>query len=329
MLEPDFQTHPPRILVVEDEKTLRLISKRALTREGYTVREAINGEEALELVVESVPDLVLLDAMMPEMDGFTCCAELQKRLGKNCPPVLMVTVLDDEKSVNLAFEVGATEYITKPINWAVLRKRIDRLLTTRWALQELERRYEQAHQLSLELEKANQKLEYLARVDALTQVANRRTFNERFQEEWNRSRRDSSPISLILCDVDYFKKYNDYYGHQAGDSCLYKIAKILQENCQRASDLVARYGGEEFAIILGGIHLEEATHLAEKIRLHVQESAIPHQANPNGNSVTLSLGVASLIPDENYSKNDLVRQADAALYEAKNAGRDRVVVYQG
>ncbi|MDR9403356.1 MAG: diguanylate cyclase [Halothece sp. Uz-M2-17] len=326
MLEPDFQTHPPTILVVEDEKTLRLISKRALMREGYTVREASNGEEALGLVSENLPDLILLDAMMPEMDGFTCCRELQERLGKNCPPILMVTVLDDEESVNLAFAVGATEYITKPINWAVLRKRIYRLLKTRWALQELEHRYEEAYQLSLELEKANQKLAYLARVDGLTQLANRRTFNEQFEQEWNRSRRDSSPMSLILCDVDYFKKYNDYYGHQAGDSCLQEIAAILQGNCKRASDLVARYGGEEFAIILGGINLESATYVAENIHHQVQKTAIPHLANPNSNIVTLSLGVASLIPDQNHRKSDLVKAADSALYEAKTLGRDRVVV---
>jgi diguanylate cyclase (GGDEF)-like protein len=169
----------------------------------------------------------------------------------------------------------------------------------------------------------------LARVDALTQVANRRTFNERFQEEWNRCRRDASAMSLILCDVDYFKKYNDYYGHQVGDSCLKKIAAILKENCQRASDLVARYGGEEFALILGGIALEDATHLGEKIRAQVQESKIPHRANPNGDYVTLSLGVASVIPDETQKNTDLISQADIALYEAKLSGRDRVVVYQG
>lgn len=329
MLEPDFQANPPVILVVEDEKTLRLISKRALIREGYAVKEASDGEEALAICEEEIPNLILLDAMMPGIDGFTCCAKLHERLGEACPPILIVTILDDEESVNLAFEVGATEYITKPINWAVLRKRIYRLLKTRWALEELERRYEEAHQLSLKLEKANRQLEYLARVDALTQVANRRTFNERFQEEWNRCRRNPSAISLILCDVDYFKKYNDYYGHQAGDSCLRKIAAILKENCQRASDLVARYGGEEFALILGGIDLEEATYLAEKIRAQVQESKIPHQANPNGDYVTLSLGVASVIPDEMQKNTDLISQADIALYEAKLSGRDRVVVYQG
>jgi len=325
MLEPDFQVHPPVILVVEDEKTLRFISKYALMQDGYIVQEASNGEEALAICDQTIPHLLLLDAIMPGMDGFTCCAELHKRLGENCPPILMVTVLDDEESVNLAFEAGATEYITKPINWAVLRKRIYRLLRTRWALQELERRYQEAYQLSLELEKANRKLEYLARVDTLTQVANRRTFNERFREEWNRSRRDSSPISLVLCDLDYFKQYNDYYGHQAGDSCLKKIAAILKANCQRASDLVARYGGEEFALILGGINQEQATCLAKKICNQVRKTAIPHAANPNGKYLTLSMGVATLIPNRYYKTSDLVTKADSALYQAKASGRDRVI----
>jgi len=325
MLEPDFQAHSFVILVVEDEKTLRLISKCALIQEGYIVQEASNAEEALAICDQTIPHLLLLDAIMPGMDGFTCCAELHKRLGENCPPILMVTVLDDEESVKVAFEAGATEYITKPINWAVLRKQIYRLLKTQWALQEWERRYQEAHQLSLELEKANRKLEYLARVDTLTQVANRRTFNERFQEEWNRSRRTSSPISLVLCDIDYFKPYNDYYGHQAGDSCLQKIAAILSKNCQRASDLVARYGGEEFALILGGISREQATCLAEKIHDQVRQSAIPHAANPNGKYLTLSMGVATLIPNRYYRTSDLVTKADSALYKAKASGRDRVM----
>lgn len=328
MLEPDFQSNPPVILVVEDEKTLRLLSHRALHREGYIVKQASDGEECLEICSQSIPDLILLDAMMPGMDGFTCCYELNRRLGNHCPPILMVTALNDEESINLAFQKGATEYITKPFNWPVLRQRISRLLKTRWAFQELQRRYQEAQELSQKLETANQKLKLLATVDGLTQVANRRMFDERLKEEWYRARRENLPLSLILCDIDYFKIYNDCYGHQAGDMCLKKVASILQENCQRAGDLVARYGGEEFGIILAGVNSRQANRLAQRIREHLALTAIPHPNNPKGTTITLSMGITTLIPQEDYQEAQLVAQADHALYQAKEQGRDRAVTFQ-
>ena len=328
MFEPDFQTNPPNILIVEDEKTLRLLARQALRGEGYQLQEASNGEECLEICSRRVPDLILLDAMMPGIDGFTCCRMLHQRLKNFCPPILMVTALDDEDSVELAFEMGVTEYITKPINWAVLRKRVYRLLKTRWALNELQQRYHKAHELMQQLEMANQKLERLAAMDGLTQVANRRTFDERLQEEWNRARREGLPLSLILCDVDYFKKYNDYYGHQKGDYCLQKIAEVLQDSCQRAGDLVARYGGEEFGIILAGIDSENACYVAQNIRYQLEAKGISHLANPDSKIVTLSLGIATMIPQENAEPTDLLAQADRALYEAKKQGRDRAVHFE-
>jgi len=328
MFEPDFKENPPLILIIEDEKTLRLLYRNILIREGYTVEQVANGEEGLQFCTEKQPDLILLDAMMPGIDGFTCCEKLQERLGENCPPILMITTLNDKKSVELAFKKGATEYITKPINWAVLRMRIYRLLKTRWAFQELQKRYEEAQELSKKLAIANQKLERLASIDSLTQIANRRIFDQRLKEEWKRARRESFPLSLILCDIDYFKKYNDHYGHQKGDYCLQQVAEILKDSCQRAGDLVARYGGEEFGIILWGINVEEATLVAKKIRKKLALLALPHLNNPDGNLVTLSMGIANLIPNQNYQETDLLTQADRALYQAKAEGRDRAVVFQ-
>lgn len=325
LLQPNFETNPPTILVVEDEQNLRFVFSHVLAKEGYHIEEAANGEECLEACSQHLPNLILLDAIMGGIDGFTCCEVLHNRLGEECPPILMVTVLDDEDSINLAFEKGANEYITKPINWAVLRRRIERLLETRWAFQELKRRYEQAHQLSLDLKQTNQKLKLLATVDGLTQIANRRMFDERLKEEWYRAWREKLPLALVLCDIDYFKQYNDYYGHQVGDRCLQDLAMILSQNCQRAEDFVARYGGEEFALILAGSSLKEGKQLAEKIRHNILEAKIPHRENPNGTIITLSLGVASLIPDETKRETDLIAQADRALYRAKNQGRNRVV----
>ncbi|AFZ43893.1 diguanylate cyclase with PAS/PAC sensor [Halothece sp. PCC 7418] len=183
-------------------------------------------------------------------------------------------------------------------------------------------------QLELELEQANQDLKQLATVDGLTQIANRRTFDKHLQAEWNRACRQSLPLSLIFCDVDYFKKYNDYYGHQAGDDCLQKVALIIKENCKRAEDFPARYGGEEFAIICAGINADNAKNLAENIRKQLFHSAIPHERNPDQNRVTLSIGIASVIPRPCDKANNLLREADRALYEAKKQGRDRAISFQ-
>ncbi len=183
-------------------------------------------------------------------------------------------------------------------------------------------------QLELELEQANQELKQLATVDGLTQIANRRAFDKRLQEEWNRSCRESLPLSLLFCDVDYFKKYNDYYGHQAGDDCLQKVALIIKENCKRAEDFPARYGGEELAIICAGMNADKARNLAEKIQKQLFHTAIPHEGNPDQNRVTLSIGIASVIPQKSDDPNHLLREADRALYLAKEQGRDRVISFK-
>ncbi|MFB2934722.1 diguanylate cyclase domain-containing protein [Aerosakkonemataceae cyanobacterium BLCC-F154] len=179
------------------------------------------------------------------------------------------------------------------------------------------------HQLKI----ANQELENLAHIDGLTQVANRRRFDEHLQQEWLRLRREKSPLSLIFCDVDYFKFYNDTFGHLAGDRCLQKIAKILERTTKRPGDLVARYGGEEFAIILPNTSLSGALYLGEKIQIKIKELEIAHHSSKVSKIVTLSLGVACMIPSNNTSPITLLTSADRALYQAKELGRDRVVAY--
>jgi diguanylate cyclase (GGDEF)-like protein/PAS domain S-box-containing protein len=181
------------------------------------------------------------------------------------------------------------------------------------------KRYEEA------LEKANKELEHLAAIDGLTQVANRRIFDERFKEEWQRMKREKKPFSLILCDIDFFKRYNDHYGHQRGDDCLKAVAACIKDCVNRPADLVARYGGEEFGILLPNTSFEGAYHMAEKIREAVFEMKREHAASGVGNSVTLSLGVATVIPsEESDSAVKLLKAADKALYASKAAGRNRV-----
>ncbi|NEN92695.1 MAG: PleD family two-component system response regulator, partial [Okeania sp. SIO3H1] len=293
MIKPGCWTVAPRILIVDDEKTIRLILRRILHKDGYQVIEANNGEQCLEICQKQLADMVLLDAMMPQMDGFTCCAKLHQLLGENSPPVLMITVLDDQASVDLAFQVGATDYITKPIHWAVLRQRVRRLLQTQWAMRELRRQIEKERMLSEKLEKANQELERLASLDSLTMIANRRNFEKFIESEWKRSHKNGLPLSIIMCDVDFFKAYNDTYGHQAGDTCLKKIADLIVQNVNRSPDLVARYGGEEFVVVLPETDLQGAVYVAEKICKSIKDAAIVHQGSKISNCVTVSCGVAT------------------------------------
>lgn len=331
-MKADFWSKPPLILVADDEKTLRLVLRRVMQQEGYEVLEAMDGEEALQVYQDKQPDMILLDAMMPGMDGFTCCAELQRRLGEDCPPVLMITALDDGPSVDLAFKVGATDYVTKPIHWPVLRQRVRRLLQTRWAMTELRLQVdrermltEKQRKLTEDLEKANEELQRLASVDGLTGIANRRYFDNYLEREWKRAARHHFSLSMIMCDVDFFKPYNDTYGHQAGDDCLKLVADVIDRHLKRPTDLLARYGGEEFAVVLPDTLAEGAVYVAENIRQKLWERGIPHQGSRISDRVTLSCGVATIVPSSESNLRELIRTADLALYQAKKQGRDRVI----
>ena len=329
----------PLILIADDDNIMRKMICNRMKKEGYRVIETGNGEECLNAYKKEFPDLILLDVMMPVMDGFTCCKILsqmilddqrrrQSNLLRNTAsltqsdeilasiehiPILMVTGLDDKESVNRAFEVGATDFIRKPIHWAVLNQRVHRLI--------------QQSNLYKQLEIANNKLKRMAILDGLTQLANRRYFDEYLAQQWNFLKEKQLPISLILCDIDFFKLYNDTYGHQDGDFCLKQVAKAISDQVKRANDLVARYGGEEMAIILPNTDSEGAFLLAQKIRANLKTYQLDHSTSPINKYVTLSLGVASAIPNADDSPENLIKFADAALYLAKNNGRDRTILY--
>ncbi|MBD2343500.1 response regulator [Anabaena subtropica] len=301
------------ILIVDDEPFIRSQLRLSLQCEGYRTAEAEDGREALSVFQELQPDIVLLDAIMPDLDGFECCTRLQSLDDGKYTPVLMITGLEDQESVDRAFEVGAIDYVTKPIHWPVLRQRVKRLI-------------QQSH-LQQKLEAANRELQRLVAIDELTQVANRRKFEEYFAQEWQRMARDQLPLSLILCDVDFFKAYNDTYGHRAGDRCLQLVAKAIQDSVNRPADVVARYGGEEFAVILPRTYPDGAIHLATTICAAVRELAIPHISSQVNTCVTLSAGVATEIPAPNSDFQEIIDTADRALYQAKMTGRDRCQLY--
>jgi diguanylate cyclase (GGDEF)-like protein len=298
------------ILVVDDEEFIRMQLRMALEREGYQIAEAENGREALNFCEQLQPHLILLDAIMPNMDGFECCTRLQSLKFSEYIPVLMITGLDDQESVDRAFAVGAIDFVTKPIHWPVLRQRVKRLISE--------------SQTQKQLQFANQELQKLVTIDPLTQVANRRRFEEYFAQEWQRMAREKLPIALILVDVDFFKLYNDTYGHPQGDRCLQAVAKSLETTVHRSGDLVARYGGEEFAVILPHTDMQGAITIAAKICSVVRKLAIPHSCSPVSSAVTISAGVTSLIPQPSSDYQQMILLADQALYQAKTAGRDRV-----
>lgn len=305
------------VLIVDDDRLFRMQLNLFLTKEGYRVAEANDGEEALSEFMHLQPDLVLLDAQMPILDGFSCCTQIRRLADGDRVPILILTGLEDAASVNLAFEVGASDYITKPIQWAVLRQRVRRLI-------QQAQLYHQLETANQQLEAANQLLYRQVSIDGLTQVANRRHFDLVLAKEWRRLAREQAPLSLILCDVDCFKLYNDTYGHQAGDRCLQQIAQVMQETTHRSADLVARYGGEEFAVVLPHTNLAGAIRLATLLRAQIHQLNLPHCRSAVRDIVTVSLGVACTVPQSSIPIETLITLADKALYQAKANGRDQV-----
>ncbi|MEM9213445.1 MAG: diguanylate cyclase [Cyanobacteria bacterium P01_F01_bin.150] len=314
----------PFILIADDDVTMSLILSKFWQKEGCRSISVHDGKDVLEACEKELPDIILMDAIMPEMDGFSCCEMLQEKYTIHCPPILITTGLNDSESVDHAFEVGATDYVTKPFHWAVLRQRVLRMFQAHQDHRQLQQALAKERTLYQELKLANKELERLATFDGLTDLANRRIFDERLETEWKRLRREQAKLSLVLVDIDYFKVYNDTYGHLAGDQCLYEVAQIIRNLIRRPADLAARYGGEEFALILPNTHEIGAIFLAERLRQILQEKALVHIASTVKPWVTVSVGVSTMIPTHE-PPSTIIHRADSALYLAKAQGRDCVV----
>lgn len=322
-----------RILVVDDSAVSLLLLERILNKAGYNdLRIVKSAEGAFHELGMNAPDissfsstvdLVLMDVVMHGMDGIeaTRCIKAMKPL---CDlPIIMVTGSTGTESLQKAFDAGAIDYVTKPVNKVELLARVRSALRLK---QEMDRRKEREEELltvTRQLEGANKVLQRLSFVDGLTGVANRRYFDDALKKEWRRANRLNKPLSLIMVDIDFFKRFNDTYGHQAGDDCLKAVASVLSVCFRRAGDLVARYGGEEFTVIMPVTELKDAEMLAEKAREKIELLKIRHDRSETSEYVTISLGVASIIPDCKASEVDIVAAADGALYQAKHEGRNR------
>lgn len=293
-----------KILIVDDLKENLFVLKELL-KNRYKIVTALNGEKALALAGgENPPSLILLDIMMPGMDGYEVCKRLKAQTRTRNIPIIFVTAVKEPVDEARAFSLGAIDYITKPFNPVIVQVRVEN---------------------HLRLRRKSELLEQLAMVDGLTEVHNRRFFDEALANEWLRAKRDGRALSLLMLDIDLFKLVNDHYGHAVGDDCLRKVARTLAESLCRASDYLCRFGGEEFAAILPEAETESAVETAERLRSRVEALNYPHRYSHVADRVTVSIGVATLLPDGSNSKEDLIAIADANLYKAKAAGRNRVI----
>lgn len=318
--------HAYPVYIVDDLPANRLLLKKLLAKEGYGALHLFaSASPMLEALntSDNLPGLILLDIMMPDMNGIEVLQYLQENECFRDIPVIMVTAHQEDRYLSEAFEKGAVDYIRKPVNRTELLARVHAALRLK---QEMDIR--KARELELlktkeELEEANRELRRLAREDGLTGLANRRYFEEILEKEWRRHQREDTPLGLILLDVDFFKRYNDTYGHQQGDVCLQKVASVLKTIAHRPADLAARYGGEEFALILPNTEVPGVEYLAKLINRRVEALQIPHSASDVASVVTVSVGCSVSFQSSAPNMEALIKQADAALYQAKENGRNQ------
>jgi diguanylate cyclase (GGDEF)-like protein len=305
----------PRILIVDDHDDNVELLRMRLEAWGYRTASERDGEAALAAVEADPPDLVLLDVMMPKVDGFEVARRLKANRRLPFVPIIMQTALDSTDDKVQGLEAGADDYITKPIDFAELKARINSMLR-------IKRLQEVVEERERELLEANERLRYMSQTDGLTGLDNRRHIEERLREMWEHAQRLHEDLACVMVDLDRFKSVNDAYGHQAGDAVLKQLAQILKREA-REIDRVGRYGGEEFMLLLPGTVLDAAVTFAERMRKKVEE----HTFTFEGGSIrrTASFGVSAWPHPRIGDCEAVVRAADDALYVAKETGRNRVI----
>ena len=308
-LRVESGTPEGRILVVDDSHdNVEIISTRLRFR-GYVVEEAGRGEQALELVHTNPPDLILLDVMLPDLDGYEISRRIKTDVSLPFIPIILVTARDSTQDKVAGLDAGADDYLTKPINFPELEARVRSMLRIK--------------RLQDELEEKNRELEQLSISDGLTGLYNHRHIQELLEEEFERANRSGDPISVVMLDLDRFKNVNDTHGHQIGDAVLVEMSEILRRTA-REVDRLGRYGGEEFIVVLPETGIEEAEVFAERIRDAVQKHPFA-QSKGDPLSMTVSAGVAEYPHPSVNNPYELVKNADQALYQAKGSGRNRVI----
>lgn len=292
-----------RILIVDDIPE-NIKSLNAILEDEYCISFATYWEKALDVAGRTLPDLILLDILMPDMDGYEICRRLKADPATRDIPVIFITALDGEAEEEKGLAAGAADYITKPFHPAIVRLRV-------------------RNHLMLKLQR--DRLAALTMTDGLTEIANRRRLDMHLDAEWRRCVRTQSLLSAIMVDIDQFKAFNDHFGHAAGDDCLKKVAQALESVPHRPGDLVARSGGEEFACLLPGTDAMGAMTIAERFCEVVQALELPHPESTIAEFVTVSCGAATIEPTQDGDPYIVLREADKNLYEAKKGGRNRAI----
>ena len=304
-----------KVLIVEDSKVTIKAIMGFLEDMGVQMLVAETGHSAIELYQQERPDLILLDVNLPDINGYEVAEQVRKLQGKdNWTAIIFLSAMSKDDDLARGIEAGGDDYLMKPVGKVVLQAKVA-------AMYRLVRMQRALVTLTEQLNLANQELHRVSMTDGLTGIANRRLFDELLVREWRRCSRIKKPISMIMLDVDFFKKFNDKYGHQAGDECLKMVANEIAGSVKRGSDLVARYGGEEFVLILGETDKEGALCVAERIIQQVAGLKVLNEGSAH-RYVTVSCGISTVLPSDDKPAERLVKSADNALYFAKEQGRN-------
>jgi two-component system chemotaxis family response regulator WspR len=314
---------PPVVLLVDDQQMVAEGIRRMLAEHKeirfYYCEDSL---QAVAMACAIKPTIILQDLIMPEMDGYALLRLYKSNSVTKNIPVIVLSTKEDPRDKSLAFDHGANDYLVKLPDQIELIARI-KAHTKNYLVQcERDQAFIELGRLQRQLEISNEELQRLTCLDGLTGIANRRRFNEFFYKECLRSAREKSPLTLLLIDIDFFKLYNDNFGHVRGDDCISTVAKALQTTVQRPADLVARYGGEEFAVVLPNTEIEGALKLARSLHHSIAKQKIPHPHSAVSEYLTVSIGIASKVIHDANSPEELIELADHALYDAKHSGRN-------
>lgn len=312
------------VFLVDDQAMIAEAVRRALADEDLDFHYCQDPTEAVKRAMELSPTIILQDLVMPEIDGLTMVKFYRANPILSQVPIIVLSTKEDPEIKSKAFAYGANDYLVKLPDKVELIARIRYHSQAYINQKERDEAFRALEKSQKELAEANKILEKLSSLDGLTGVPNRRRFDEVLKQEWQRAVRHSTALSLVMLDIDFFKLYNDTYGHQGGDECLKRVAKALEGAARRETDIVARYGGEEFAAILPETGSKGAFDVAEALRAIVEKQGIPHESSKVSDHVTISVGVATWLPEKGSNPEQLLAAADQALYKSKENGRNRV-----
>ena len=319
-----IQEYKITVLLVDDQPMIAEVVRRALAAEEIDFHYCQNPGEAIPMATDLEPTIILQDLVMPEIDGLTMVKFYRTNPATAQVPIIMLSTKEEPEIKSKAFKLGANDYLVKLPDKIELIARI-RYHSQAYINQKQRDEAFKALKMSQQrLAQANKILQRLSSMDGLTGISNRRRFDQLLKKEWQRAIRHSSSISVIMLDIDFFKLYNDTYGHQKGDDCLKQVADILDNSIHRETDMVARYGGEEFVAILPETGVKGALEVARSMRANVEAQQIPHEQSKIADHLTVSVGVATTVPERNAIPESLIAAADQALYKAKDNGRNQV-----